>query len=135
MKESNPLENRLRSWMPRAPSERIRQRLFGRADARPAGRPKLVWPWLAPVTVALFMSVMLLSHSRQGLTYLTGGPAAGNAVTARWSTPYLASALYVASPQNDRNAWTKATFEWTNRSHSLTTPPDLDNLEFAPAKP
>lgn len=138
MKEMSPIENSLRSWIPRRPSERVRTRLFGRPSLAPVPvtRPRVVWPWLAPATAALFMSVMLVSQSRYGLTTLTATASGPDVTATLLATPHVASALYAELPRSDRNAWSKATFEWTNRSQSLTTPPgNLENQAFVPATP
>ena len=67
MKQSNPLENQLRSWKPRAPSARLKARIFGRAAA-PAWDPQNFlgskWAWLAPVMGCfLVLSVLTSNHS------------------------------------------------------------------------
>jgi len=49
MKEMDSLEQQMRQWRPRQPSERLARRLFGRAELVPGTRRRTeFWNWLTP---------------------------------------------------------------------------------------
>ncbi len=50
MKQIDSLEQEMRQWRPRKPSERLARRLFGRAELAPGTlRRTQFWNWLTPV--------------------------------------------------------------------------------------
>ena len=109
MNNWNELENQLRSWTPRAPSEKVKARLFGAgaaaADARAfAGHP--TWHWLAPA-MAMFVLCAFAVGRQPG-------------VLAQFS---------MREPERDshyaNNSVQVTTFNWTNAGHSPTTTPPV----------
>jgi len=70
MNELDSLEQEMRAWQPRKPSERLARRLFGQADRAPAAlRRAEFWSWLSPLAVcALTVLVAVGSVNYRGAT-------------------------------------------------------------------
>ena len=65
MQETNPLENQLRSSIPRRPSAKIARRLFGRQAPGPGLlRHAEVWHWLTLVA-ACALALMFVAHGAE----------------------------------------------------------------------
>jgi hypothetical protein len=115
MSDWNELENQLRSWTPRGPSEKVKQKLFGVVEA--AGPSAIVhpwsghpaWHWFAPV-MALFVLCLFLAGSHP--------VNPGGSLEFSMSEPERAS-FYM------NNSVQVTSFDWTNHRHSLTTPPPV----------
>src|SRR4051812_25199563 len=114
MNDWNNPEQRLRSWTPRGPSERIKAGLFA-GPTQPSntrawnGHP--TWHWLAP---AMAMFVLGLFIAGRGPANITGT----SGVLAEFSIREPERASFYAN-----NSVQVTSFDWTNRGHSLTTPP------------
>src|SRR5882762_7908324 len=98
MKETNQLENQLRSWIPRRPSADLKARIFQHAPSAAPGSTALaeeVFPWLsgfrwvAPGFAALLLSLVLLGRNPQGLTQLMSTPPISMVATVALSQPHL----------------------------------------------
>ena len=111
MSDWNELENQLRSWTPRGPSEKVKQNLFGRAAGPAAalhahawsGHP--TWHWMAPV-MALFVLCLFVAGSHPG-----------GVVVREFSMSEPERASFYMN-----NSVQVTSFDWTNHRHSLTTP-------------
>ena len=128
MKELNPLEKILNSWVPRRPSDRIRRRLFRdlKEPRRVDRPPRIAWSWLAPVTACLILSVfsvagLLTSRITTGLPLVSlDAFAVTNQIDC--DSKGLRLAAY-QRPQfhSDRNRLPRYTFDSTNLAISLPT--------------
>ena len=109
----DPLENQLRSWMPRRPSAGLRARIFAAAGAG-ASEPMLAarWRQLAPVTAMLLFALVTLSNHNLNSLYWSG--ASVNRVLTTAAVSNLTAASYVTSLDAcDRNSFPTATFAST----------------------
>ena len=112
MNNWNDLENQLRSWTPRAPSERVKARLFGAGEAAADSRAWTGHPtWLAPAMAMFVLGLFIAGRN-------PGGLGASSGVLAEFSMgePEGRVSFYV------NNSVQVTTFDWTNRGPSLTTP-------------
>ena len=64
MKELNVTEAQLRSWRPRQPAARLKQKTFGSAPARRTA----TWFWggLAPAMACIFFTLKMFNHDGDG---------------------------------------------------------------------
>ena len=141
MNQLERLENRLRSLMPRKPSAALRSRLFPQlTESRPGAGPlgprmagggtaaldlePITWHWLAPAFGLLLLTLIVLSSTPRSLTQFIVSPSTSLVATVALNQPNLAS-YYAGAIHSEHNAWPITTFDWTNGSHSLTTPPPL----------
>ena len=116
MNNWNELENQLRSWTPRAPSEKVKARLFGGAASHAvttAGAGHPAWHWLAPAMAVFLFGMFVVSRQPGGL-----GPA--GSVLAQFGVSEQERASHCAN-----NSVQVMTFDSTNGSHSLTTAPPV----------
>jgi hypothetical protein len=116
----NQIENHLVSWKPRRPSPAIKKKLFGPAvPAASAYFENHLWQLLAP-GFALFLGLCML-NSRTSSTFTPIiSSSTGLVATVALRDPGLAS--YCAdSSFTEHNIWPTSSFEWTNKSRSLTT--------------
>ena len=112
----NPVEHQLRSWTPRNPSAKLKERLF------PGAQPDVVtpfanevggrWAWLAPV-MGCFLAMLVVSGSR------TGQYAGFQAATpTNWLAAVASNQSYAAdiagSFHSDQNALQRDLVAWTN---------------------
>lgn len=110
----------MRSWTPRAPSPKVKTRLFGapsaaaEAVAALPGRPA-AWHWVAPAMAMFVFGLFLTGRSPVAL-----GPAPGLLAQFALAEPDRAS-YYAVAHHSDNNAVQVMTFDWTNSGHSLTT--------------
>lgn len=118
----------LRSWLPRRPSERVRERLFGQPLAsRDAARSAADVPaplrlaWLAPAAAALVLSCLLLNQRNGPLSYGTSStqPIVATIMSNQSAPPYLPGSFQ--REQNQHNRLPSATFEWTNGNGSTSS--------------
>ena len=122
MSNWNNVEERLRSWAPRAPSPKVKDRLFGQ-PAAPAAAALLeetpvhpaAWHWVAPA-MAVFVFGLFLS----GRAPVDLGPAPALLAQSALAEPARA-AYYADAHHSGNNAVQVMTFDWTNAGHSLTT--------------
>ncbi len=142
MNELNQLEKHLRSWIPRAPSEKIRRQIFSPATMPPEFSPRdfhfacasLVRAhlrWFAPTAFSILILLFVVSGPSKffprphSFLVASAQPASTNAEKSFWATSTF------AFQKNDLNLewniWSKATFEWTNRAFS---PSSRDSLSF-----
>ena len=112
MNDWNDLENQLRFWTPRAPSEGVKARLFGAGGAAADSRAWTGHPtrhWLAPAMAMFVLGLFIAGRNPGGL-----GAASGVLAEFSMGEPQRSS-FYV------KNSVQVTTFDWTNRGHSLTT--------------
>lgn len=132
MNHWNPWETALRSWTPRPPSSRVKERLFGRgretaslrardADtARTGVETRQTWPALAPA-LAVFMLFAFLAGQGPDLASPGGSLPAMQQLIGGGEREVTTFASLGSSMHSPHNNLQKATFEWTNESPSLTT--------------
>lgn len=129
MNDWTRLETQLKSWKLRAPSARLKARLFPPPRTAPA---ELMLPaarhWLAPVMALGLLGLLVLPDSAAPWTGWTAPQSSNLLATVALNQPLLAR-YYAPSLQHDRNLWPKAVFEWTNGSHALTSA-----VPFSPMK-
>jgi hypothetical protein len=116
MNNWNELENQLRSWKPRDPSEKVKERLFGNAAGGAVAEvdPRHpAWHWLAPAMAVFLFGMFVMGRQPGGL----GSP--GN-VLAQFM---MSESDRVSHSAN--NSVQVMTFDSTNGSHSLTTAPPV----------
>ena len=132
MNQMNELEKRLRSWVPRRPSRKLEQKLFGRrhemALATPDGVASPVahhfdLSWLAPATLAVMLMCLMLNQ-RSLSAFNSGG--APHALMAVALSNQSAAAWLPGSFPHDQNTIPAETLEWTNRNRSNSS---LDVIE------
>ena len=123
MNDWTQLENQLRSWKPRRPSPNVKARLFPQsAPAEPEISWPAVWAWLAPATALVLLAGLVLTKDARALDGWSRGTPTGLVAAAVFDSPTLVT--YVSPKRHSSlNAWTGATFEWTNDAASLTTAP------------
>ena len=109
------LENQLRSWTLRAPSERVKGRLFGAGGAGATavdprawtGHP--TWHWLASAMSMFVLGLFIAGRNPGGLGATSGVLAELSMGEPERTSFYMKNSVQVT------------TFDWTNRGHSLTT--------------
>ena len=123
----NELEKRLRSWLPRRPSPKLEQKLFGRRQSQialmaapAAGGGSAVahhfdLSWLAPATLAVMLMCLMLNQ-RSLSAFNSGGSPHAMVVVAL--SNQSAAAWLPGSFPHDQNTIPTETFEWTNGSRS-----------------
>ena len=126
--EIEPLEARLRSWVPRRPSARVEKRLFGPKveAAEPRGRFRV--SWLAPVTAAVLLTFVLVrQHEGQALS----GAASTNWMVAMMLSNRSVSAYSPVSYTIEQNRLPEETFEWTISGASTSSIAPLSSARRA----
>jgi hypothetical protein len=78
------------------------------------------WHWLVPAMAACVLALLAVSRQHNAFNPLVGPMPASLMATVAVSSPNLATYVMVAS-HSPHNACPRATFDWTNGSHSLTT--------------
>ena len=112
----------MRSWIPRAPSARLTQSLFGGGapqTAPPATRPAVLL-WLTPATCVLLLSLAFWMMRGQTPGYRP--PAGGTRMLASISLPGGNSMTYDAANTHDQtwNVWSVATLDWSRGARFLS---------------
>jgi hypothetical protein len=114
----------LRSWLPRRPSEKVKERLFGRDAGDRLNSEAIVnevapfrLGWLVPATVALVLTCVLFNQRNGPLNY---GASSTQPIVATIMSNQSAPA-YFQREQSQRNHLPAATFEWTNGSSSTSS--------------
>ena len=107
----NLLENQLRSWQPRRPSPRIKQRLFPLASSREVTGLSL--RWLAPAAACLMLALTIASQQQPGLSAKS---ARQQAMMGLISNNLSYTNLLPENDSPGRNRVSPASFEWTNLS-------------------
>ena len=131
----NDLEMQLRSWAPRRPSAKLKQRIF---SARKSAEFAPVHPiilladyasrfaqslkptsfrWLAPVMAGLFLTCILLNQRSAPMA----SPATAPLIAMILSSNQSAAAYLPGSFQREQNRLPSDTFEWTNGSGSTSS--------------
>lgn len=114
MKEMNWLETQLKSWEPRRPSARIKQRLF---PTQSNGlKPGMSFNWLAPATVCMLLVLAVFKQENYIPPSSGHDPAVAMMLSNQSFVPYLTG----GSKQIEHNIL-PAIFESTNRSGSVST--------------
>src|SRR5262245_40067987 len=137
MNEMNDLEMQLRSWAPRRPSAKLRERIFAasqeaedaaRSEARAAcsvARDPMLpiiesiaaiahrlkptsFRWLAPAMAALFLACILLNQHSAPIAASTTSPFIAMILSSNQS----AAAYLPGSFQREQNGLPSDTFEW-----------------------
>jgi len=114
----NDLEMQLRSWAPRPPSAKLRQKLFAvrPADA-PVETPAFRLSWLAPAAATFLLMCLLLNQ--RGTPAIAGGDSSGPVMAMILSNQ---SAAYLPGTfQPEQNRLPVDTFEWTNAGSSTSS--------------
>lgn len=136
----NDLEMQLRSWAPRRPSAKLKQRIFA-ADrevelpaASQAGvacsalrvpfilslahcfKPRS-FRWLAPAMAALFLACILFNERSAPMATPSSSPLIAMILSSNQS----AAAYLPGSFQREQNGLPSDTFEWTNGSGSTSS--------------
>ena len=125
MNDWNPLENRLRSWKPRAPSPSLKARLFGEAAPAPAReewslRPS-AWHWLAPAMAMFLLGMFIVGRNEAGLAGTTEAWLDGSFLDQPHLVAY-SSATHHSEANSLPVTTFPSTFEWTTERHSLKAP-------------
>jgi hypothetical protein len=125
MNNLNQLEKELQYWIPRAPSARLKRRLFPAAPAASPTTALLSVPWarFAPAMCVVLLAAHFcqLTPSRES-DYLAA--SGGSNVLASLSANLID--FCATNTRAERlNIWTMpasmSTFDWTSPGHSLTT--------------
>jgi hypothetical protein len=135
MKEMNDLEMQLRSWAPRRPSAKVKQRIFSAARSAEfapvhpiillADRASRIahslkprsFRWLAPAMAGLFLTCILLNQRNAPMA----SPATAPLIAMILSSNQSAAAYLPGSFQREQNRLPSDTFEWTNGSGSTSS--------------
>jgi hypothetical protein len=114
MKETDTLENRLRSWQPRRPSAKLERRLFG--------APARIWPkaaWLLGSLTPVAACVLLT------ISFFNPGNSAGSLRREPLAAMILSNQIYAAYASGNfrdaQNNLSAVTFEWTNQTVSRSS--------------
>jgi hypothetical protein len=114
----NELEMQLRSWVPRRPSAKLRQRLFAQPSSAAAPEePVFRLSWLAPAAATLLLMCVLFNQRNGPTISVTGSsePVFAMILSNR-------SAAYIpGSFPADQNRVPADTFEWTNGGSSTSS--------------
>jgi hypothetical protein len=146
MKEMNDLEMQLRSWAPRRPSAKLRERIFARQATEKApqqieagaacsvlripftgafhsilaiahGLKPASFRWLAPAMAGLFLTCIILNQRNAPMA----SPATAPLIAMILSSNQSAAAYLPGSFQREQNRLPSDTFEWTNGSGSTSS--------------
>jgi len=118
MNETNHLERQLRSWIPRAPSAKLKARLFaGQAVLENENPWQFSWRHFAPVTGILLLVMVTLSSRNADSIYFAGSPSE-SLLGAMALNNQTAASYFTSADSCDRNVLPRETFESTNASHS-----------------
>jgi hypothetical protein len=119
MKEANLSETQLRSWQPRKPAARLKQKIF----SAPSHAASAAWFWggLAPATACLLLTFLAFNQTSNFST---------DSMNRKLETTMIMSnqscAAYVSGAQDEQNHLAAVTFDWTNhggfQSSILFTP-------------
>ena len=107
MKEMDSLETRLRSWQPRRPSAKLKQRLF----AAPASfMPKTLWLLgsLAPATACVLLTFSVFNSENTG-SLLHHEPVSAMILSNQNYAAYASDNF-----RGSQNGLSSVTFDWTN---------------------
>lgn len=131
----NDLEMQLRSWAPRRPSAKVKQRIFSATRSaeftpvhpimlladRASRLAQMVKPtsfrWLAPAMAALFLTCIILNQRNAPMA----SPATAPLIAMILSSNQSAAAYLPGSFQREQNRLPADTFEWTNGSGSTSS--------------
>ena len=113
MNEMNDLELQLRSWVPRPPSAKLEQRIFGALPNPAEALPVFRLRWLVPATVTFLLMCVIVNQRSGPVVSVAGRP--GTLATAALSNQ-SAAAWLPGSFAADQNSLPAEKFEWTNAS-------------------
>lgn len=127
MNEPNSLENQLRSWTPRRPSDKLAEKLFATGTGAGTKRRRFTLDWLAPATVGIFSLLVICGAHPHFSTRLAGADT--NLFFASVTINHAATLdpggasktefnLSKADLNLEQNVWRMASFESTNLSQS-----------------
>jgi hypothetical protein len=122
MNNRNSWEEQLRSWVPRQPSARIEERLFGRPEARAAARPHIHFHWQGAWAAFAVASVVVLG-TIANVSHLAASYNGGAAFSALSDQSYMASLSGVSAPHN---TWSAPILGWTNSGKLPSTKRSFD---------
>ncbi len=117
-------ERQLRSWKPRRPSARLKERLFATPITDPPSpladrhTPAFHLSWLAPATAALLLVAALVNQHNSGAVFESPRSAS---MVAMILSNQSAAAYLPATFQSEQNGLPPGTFEWTNGSRSASS--------------
>jgi hypothetical protein len=113
MNETNLSEARLRSWQPRRPSARLKERIF----PVPVSRPMIVtWSLrLAPAAASFLVALSVLRHDGG----FSGGGFQGEPMLLLSQSNRIA--FVPVNCRQEHNELYGVTFDWTNRSNSTSS--------------
>ena len=134
MNEMNDLEMQLRSWAPRHPSAKVKQRIFSAKSAEFAPVHPIIlladqlsrvtrwlkptsFRWLAPAMAGLFLVCIILNQHSAPIA----SPASAPLMAMILSSNQSAAAYLPGSFQREQNRLPSDTFEWTNGSGSTSS--------------
>jgi hypothetical protein len=135
MKEMNDLEMQLRSWAPRRPSAKVKERIFSGAKSAEFApvHPIILladyasriaqslkptsFRWLAPAMAGLFLTCILLNQRSAPMA----SPVTAPMIAMILSSNQSAAAYLPGSFQREQNRLPSDTFEWTNGSGSTSS--------------
>ncbi len=109
MSEMEQLERQLHGWVPRRPSLRVEQRLFGTARRKPESSGQAAWlTWLAPVTAGLMMCIFFNQRNASTVNGTGSTSPTVAMILSNQSAPPLLRGETLASNTSGES------FEWTN---------------------
>jgi hypothetical protein len=114
MKEMNSLENHLRSWQPRRPSARLKQRLFATPTNIAADLARFL-SWLAPAAACALLTLMVFNSGN------SGGSSRHEPMVAMILSNQSYAAYASDSFGEEQNNLSSVTFNWTNHSGLTST--------------
>ena len=115
MKETNFSENQFRSWKPRPPSAKLKERIFTRAVPEPG--ITLVIRWLVPVTACALLAIATLKQPNG----IPSGSPGGGPMFATITNSQARFSCLAGDSASARNSSVSVTFDWTNRSDSTSS--------------
>ncbi|MGI8966295.1 MAG: hypothetical protein ACR2H1_09465 [Limisphaerales bacterium] len=128
----NLLEQQLRSWTPRSPSDKIRARLFPAPISGGENSYSCGFNWLAPAAALVVMALILFATNpsrrapaAEGKNFSFLPVFSSNGASVFW--PRQSFALTKLDLNLEWNICSTATFEWTNRNGPASTIHSLTN--------
>ena len=122
MNDWNQWENQWRSWMPRRPSAKLKERLFSNppvADELSAGTLTVRWRWLAPALGCLMLLSVTFNPRNSQMAYLAA--TGTNTLLEVLGGDPKSAAYLIAGFHSDRNGPPSETFPWTNGQRFLSS--------------
>ncbi len=120
------METNLRSWTPRAPSPKLKDRLFRSETVEteiappPEERP-FSWQWFAPSTVLVLLTTFLLGH-QGGMLGLSSTASPAVIANAALEKDNGGLSAYYLPARHSENNMVVVGVEWTNGSIAFSGP-------------